>query len=151
VLGFTFQEMAAHPEQQRVIKRDKSIIPQALEEYLRAFGVVETFRYLTRDYEFHGNQLKKGERVVIHTSYSSRDDTFYENPHEIDFNRKETRHLTLAAGPHRCLGAHLARREFQIALEEWSTRVPEFRLTEGAEAIVHAVGVMGVDYLPLSW
>jgi len=151
VLGFSFREMAMRPEQQREIRASAEIVPHAVEEYLRAFGVVQTSRYLTRDFEFHGFKWKKGERVVIHTSLGSRDDTFYDNPHEIDFHRRETRHLSLAAGPHRCLGAHLARRELSIALEEWARRVPEFRITNGEQTVVHALGVMGVDHLPLSW
>ena len=151
VLGFTFKELATRPEQQRELRKDPAFINSAVEEYLRAFGVVNTSRFLTQDFEFHGLKFHKGDRVSITTGLASRDGTAYERPNEIDFSRRDVRNLTLSAGPHRCLGSHLARREFMIALQEWMKRVPEFRLKEGETPIAHATGVWGVDYLPLVW
>jgi cytochrome P450 len=69
----------------------------------------------------------------------------------VDFEREKVSHITFAAGPHRCLGSHLARREIRIALEEWLDRVPSFSITPGKKAVTHALGVFGVTSLPLSW
>jgi cytochrome P450 len=150
-LGFTFRELAFTPELQRELRADSGIIPDAVEEFVRAFGVVTTSRFLTRDHEFHGVTLREGDRVVIPLGLASRDDRVYENPHAIDFRRRNNRNISFSAGPHRCLGSHLARREFKIALEEWMARVPEFRVKDGEKTAVHTTGVWGVDHLPLVW
>lgn len=150
-LGFTFREMATQPEQQRQLRADPELIVSAVEEYVRAFGVVTTNRYVTEDAEFHGIQLRKGDRVSIPLGLASRDSHAYDEPHKIDFMRRNTRNMSFGGGPHRCLGSHLARREFKIALEEWTNRIPEFRVKEGESPVVHSTGVWGVDYLPLTW
>ena len=69
----------------------------------------------------------------------------------LDFDRDNVRHITFGAGPHRCIGSHLARVEIRIALEEWLARVPEFRTPEGKPPVVRANGVWGVSSLPLAW
>ena len=150
-LGFTFRELAEKPVLQAQLRADPAIIPDAVEEFIRAFGVVTTSRYLTRDAEFHGVLLKKGDIVSVPFGVGSRDADEYPDPHKIDFARENTRNISFSAGPHRCIGSHLARREFKIALEEWTTRVPQFRLKPGETPVVHSMGVWGVDYLPLVW
>ena len=72
-------------------------------------------------------------------------------PTTFRLDRPQNRHLTFIAGPHRCIGSHLARREFRIALEEWSARMPEFRIKPGDQPRVQAESVWGVSYLPLVW
>ena len=150
-LGFTFRELAQRPELQRQMRADPAIIPDAVEEFIRAFGVVTSCRYLTRDYELAGVKMRKGDIVTIPFGVASRDETEYRDPHVIDFKRENTRNISFAAGPHRCIGSHLARREFKIALEEWMTRVPEFRIRPDTQPVVHSVGVWGVDDLRLAW
>lgn len=150
-LGFTFRELARRPELQNQLREHPELVPDALEECIRAFGTVVSSRFLTRDYEFHGVKMRKGDRVAIPFGLASRDDQEYPDPNTLDFNRENTRNISFAAGPHRCIGSHLARREFKIALEEWTARVPEFRIKAGEKPIAHGTGVWGVDYLPLTW
>ena len=60
-------------------------------------------------------------------------------------------HLAFGAGPHRCPGAHLARLELRITLEEWHRRIPDYELA-GQEPISEYVGpVAGLAALPLRW
>jgi cytochrome P450 len=150
-LGFTFKELAARPELQQQLRARPEIIPDAVEELIRAFGVVTTRRYLSQDYEFHGVKMKKGDVVSVPLGLASRDDREYADPHLVDFSRPNTRNISFSAGPHRCIGSHLARREIKIALEEWTTRVPEFRIKAGETPITHSEHLLGVDYLPLVW
>jgi cytochrome P450 len=150
-LGFTFRELAERPELQQQLRVEPGLIPDAVEEFVRAFGVVVDYRYLSQDYEFHGARMRKGDLVELPLGVGSRDPHEYPDPHRIDFKRENTRSITFAAGPHRCIGSHLARREFRIALEEWTTRVPEFRIKPGDQPRVQAESVWGVSYLPLVW
>jgi cytochrome P450 len=150
-LGFIFKHLAEHPEDQRRLRREPAAIPAAVEEMLRAYAVVTTTRRVTRDIEFHGVTMREGDRIILPMTITARDGEEYDNPNKVDFDRENVRHITFGAGPHRCIGSHLARIEIRIALEEWLSRVPEFGIPEGKRAIVQANGVWGLTSLPLDW
>src|SRR3546814_10638693 len=71
-----------------------------------------------------------GDYVAVSTSVVGRDPTFYSDPQEVRFDRKAP-HMSLGSGIHKCLGMHLARLELQIAVEEFVTTLPEFRIKDG--------------------
>ncbi len=150
-MGFIFKHLAENLDHQRLLRADPSRIPDAVEEMLRAYPVVNCNRFVTRDVEFHGVTFKKGDNVSCPTMLAGRDDREFADPHKIDFDRPSPRHITFSAGPHRCLGSHLARRELKIAIEEWLARVPEFSVKPGFTPPTHSFGVCGVDDLPLVW
>ena len=150
-LGFFFMHLAKDQEHQRLLREKPELIPDAIEEILRAHAIVTTVRRLTKDISFHGVELKKGESVVLPMALSSRDEREYECPHKIDFEREAYSHITFSSGPHRCVGSHLARRELKIALELWLTRIPQFKIKPGETPVTHTSAVLGVDYLPLVW
>jgi len=151
MLGFIFKYLAENPEQQRLLRREPELIGNAMEEMIRALAPVTTTRVVTRDIDFHGVRLKKDDRINLPLPVAARDERECERPNEIDFRRERFRHITFGDGPHVCIGAHLARREIKIALEEWLTRVPEFRIADGQQPKVHAHGVWGLSSLPLTW
>ncbi len=150
-LGFMFKHLAENPGHQQQLRDHPEQIGEAVEEYLRAYPIVTSFRLITRDVVFHGVQLKAGERIALSLPLAGRDGEAFANPDVVDFSREKLDHISFAAGPHRCLGSHLARRELRVALEEWLTRVPPFRVKPGERPETHAQGVFGVDYLPLVW
>jgi len=151
MLGYIFKHLAEHPEDQQRLRDNPDLIPNAVEELLRAYPIVVSGRLVTRDLEFHGVQMKKGDVVVLGTMFAGRDGQEFANPDRVDFDREKVSHITFAAGPHRCVGSHLARRELRIAIEEWLRRVPPFRIKEGEAGVTHSLGVFGVSRLPLSW
>ncbi|WP_340053216.1 cytochrome P450 [Pseudomonas sp. JAI120] len=150
-LGFHYQYLAEHPELQARLRKDPSLIPQTVEELLRRFSIVITHRRATEDTEIAGVQIKAGDWITIHTPISALDDTIHQSPTTVDIDRPNKMHMTFSFGAHICLGMHLARRELIIALEEWVSRVPDFRITEGAPLRTHGGGVYGVDELHLEW
>jgi cytochrome P450 len=77
------------------------------------------------------------------------DDEFPEAS-RVDFAREANRHLAFGAGPHRCLGSHLARLEQRVALEEWHRRIPDYRIADGIE-IRCSPGIRQAEILPLVW
>jgi cytochrome P450 len=95
--------------------------------------------------------MKAGDRVLLSIPAADRDPSQFADAGAFDVDRSNNRHLAFAAGPHRCLGSHLARLELQIAVEEWHRRIPEYRLADDAEVTFHVGGVAGVDALPLEW
>lgn len=150
-LGFHFKHLAEHPALQERLRRDPAIIPQAVEELLRRFAIVTMQRRATQDTELAGTQIKAGDWITLCTAMAATDETEYEDPMTVDFDRKNKAHVTLAFGAHTCLGMHLARLELTIALQEWTTRLPVFRLQANSVPRVHGGGVFGVDELQLEW
>ena len=150
-LGFFFKYLASHPEKRQELIDNPAILPDAIDEMLRVFASVNGSRLLTRDLEFAGVQMKKGDRVYFATIAANRDAEEFDDPSTVDFHRSANRHLTFAAGPHRCIGSHLARRELKIAIEEWLKRIPDFAIKPGSVMPAHAGGVWGIENLPLYW
>ena len=151
MLGFIFKYLAEHPEQQQLLRNDRSLIPNAVEELMRAFPIIITGRLVTRDIDFHGVQMKKGDTVCTATPLAGRDAREFPDPDRIDFTREKVSHISFAAGPHRCIGSHLARRELKIAIEIWLDQIPPFRIADGQRAVTSGLNVLAVDKLPLAW
>jgi cytochrome P450 len=150
-LGFSFAYLARNPEHRKALGADPAVVPSAVEELLRAFSVVNPARTATRDLEFAGVCLQEGDRVLLSTVLANRDPAEFDDPTDVRFDRPSNRHLAFGAGPHRCLGSHLARCELKVALEEFHRRIPDYRIADGAVIRAHGGGAMGVDHLPLTW
>ena len=148
--GLHFYHLATHPQQQQQLRDDPALIPIAMEELLRAYAPVTTFRICTKQTQIHGVTIMPGDKVAMTTPLAARDPSVYANPDVIDFDRAAT-HVTFGYGSHRCLGANLARREIQIAYEEVLKALPPFRLKPGAIVPFRTGGVIHVEALPLVW
>ncbi len=150
-LGWSFGFLATHPDQRRQLVEEPALIPEAVEELLRYHSFVNDGRYITRDVEFAGVSMKAGERIMLPTAAAGRDAAQFADPDVVDFHRPNNRHLAFAAGPHRCVGSHLARLEMRIALEVWHARIPDYTLQPGTSPEFHGGGVAGPDHLRLTW
>lgn len=145
-----FRRMALQPEIQHQIRDDPGIINTAVEEFLRTQPILSSGRRASRDFEWHGVQIKAGDSFSCLNPAGNFDPTVFANPREFDPTRKPNRHFTFVAGVHLCLGAPLARRELRILLEEWFKRIPEFRVKPGADTTVFP-GLLSIRNLPLVW
>ena len=72
--------------------------------------------------------MREGDIAWLGLAQANRDPRRFERPDEFVIDRTFKKHLGFGAGAHRCLGAHLARVELIIVLEEWLQRIPDFRL-----------------------
>ncbi|MGO8856815.1 MAG: cytochrome P450 [Steroidobacteraceae bacterium] len=150
-MGFMAHFLATHPEHTKQLVDKPEIIPQAVDEMLRRFGVSATARVLTRDFEYKGVHFKKGDRVYVFGALYGLDDRKFERPLEVDFQRASTIHAGFGSGAHRCPGSFLARTELRAFLEEWLRRIPRFRIKAGAQVTFSPGQVNSVRYLPLVW
>jgi cytochrome P450 len=150
-LGYGLRHLATHPEHRRRLVEEPELIPKAAEELLRAYSIVNTARDVAEDTEVAGCPVRKGDVVIVSFPAAGRDDNAYENAKEVDFDRPVINHLAFGAGPHRCLGSHLARHELVVAYEEWHKRIPEYRLDEDAQQLEASGGMMTLNTLPLTW
>jgi cytochrome P450 len=150
MLSFTFQCLGERPDLQRRLVAEPELVPPAVEELLRAHAIVNTARIVTQDVSFAGVEMAAGDKVLLATALASRDEEEFPSATEIVIERQGNRHLAFGAGPHRCLGSHLARLEVRIAIDELLDRIPTFRLAP-EPIVAHGGGVLGIDRLPIEW
>lgn len=150
-LGWTFRYLATHDDARRRVVDSPQDVPAMVEEFLRLYPVVaKERRQCGRDVDFHGVQMKAGDRVVALLSLANRDEVEFPNGQAADFDRTVNRHLTFGVGPHRCIGSHLARSEMIVALEEWHRRIPEYWISDPSQIRFHG-GIIAISTLPLAW
>jgi cytochrome P450 len=146
-----FRRMALDQDLQARLRADPSLIHTAVEEFLRMQPLVNSGRMLKRDIEWHGVSMKAGDWVTVYNSVGNFDPDQFANPRIFDPRRPANRHFTLAGGVHLCLGAHLARRELRVLLEEWFLRIRQpFGVRPGADTTI-APGLLSIRNLPLVW
>ena len=134
-LGNAMFALLTHPGQLAAIARDRSLIPNAVEECMRFDGgVIFMSRLLTEDVELRGTKMRAGENVFLGMGAANRDPDIFEDPHRFDIHREAKRHLGFGFGPHQCIGASLARIEMRIAFEELLDAFSSMELVPGAEA-----------------
>jgi len=118
-----------HPFQRRLLLDDPTLIPSAVEESLRMFPAFAHFRRTaTKDTELAGQEIKKGDKVIMWYPSSNRDETRYEDPDRFDVRRNPEHQAFGAGGRHFCLGSALARLELKVLLEETLARYPEMEI-----------------------
>ena len=142
--------LARHPEEFVRLCADRSLIPSAVEELLRFASPVWFFRRTAAcETAIRGTRIAAGEKVVVWFAAANRDPDQYPSPHELDVGRNPTDHLTFGrGGPHFCLGAHLAKLELRLFLEEFVDRVSFIELTGRPERI-RSNFVNGLKRLPV--
>ncbi|HXZ62851.1 MAG TPA: cytochrome P450 [Acidimicrobiales bacterium] len=105
-------------------------------------------RTATRACKLGGHVIEAGEKVVVWEGSANRDPRHFDRPDEFDLRRDPNTHLSFGHGVHFCLGAHLARLEIRVALEELLASVDGFALAgpvEWTRSNRHA----GIRHLPL--
>jgi len=145
------QWLSDNPEERDRLRQDPSLIPGAIEEFLRLYTPgLAIARTVTRDVEFFGYEFKEGQRVLLLNSAANRDPRKFEDPLTMKFGRENVRdHIAFGSGPHRCLGAPVARLELRIIFEELLQRIPDFEIVK--DEVVeypHKGGTLGFAKVP---
>src|SRR5277367_763641 len=138
-----------YPEQRALLLEDlDGRIGGAVEEIVRyASPVMFMRRSLTRDYTMNGQDYREGDKAVLFYYSGNRDEAVFRDPERFDITRIPNPHVGFGgAGPHFCLGAHLARRELTVMLRELLTRVPD--ITAGEPDRLLSSFVNGIKRLP---
>ncbi|MCO5793833.1 MAG: cytochrome P450 [Blastomonas sp.] len=143
--------LARNPERRQEIIDNPDNINAQVEELLRVFSVTFSGRTVAQDVEVRGVQMKKGDKVTSILPACNYDPDVFPNPTVVDFNRPKKIILAFTVGIHSCMGAHLARLEIKIALQEWLKRIPDFKVRPGAETVYRPGGVIGPESVPLVW
>jgi cytochrome P450 len=141
--------LLSHGDQFRALAEDPSLLPVAIEEFLRwGSPVIAEARTVTEDLVFHGQAMHEGERVVVWGAACNRDPALFDAPETFDIGRQPNRHLSFAYGEHFCLGAHLARLVLRVEFEEFFARFSAVEQT-GDAVRVRSNFLGGLKHLPV--
>jgi cytochrome P450 len=151
-LGYIFHHLATHEEDRRRIIEDPSRTPAAIEEFIRLYPLVfQDGRMVKSDIDFHGCPMRKGEVVWLGLASANRDPRKFDDPDSFVMDRPNVgHHLGFGAGPHRCLGMHLARHELLIVLNEWHKRIPDYEIA-ATGPLMERGSQLSLRTLPLRW
>ncbi len=150
LIGWSGKVLADNPDQRRKIARDRSLIPNAIEELLRyETPAPHVGRYVTREVEVNDQTVPADSVVLFLIGAANRDDRRYTDPDRFDVERNVGQHLTFGYGIHFCLGAALARLEGRIALDEVLDRFPEWEVDEDSTRLSPTSTVRGFETLPV--
>lgn len=126
--------------------------PRATEEFLRhespSYGL---YRTVTRDATFHGQPLRKGDKVILMFPAAGLDPVVFDDAEGVDFSRTGNRHMAFGLGPHRCLGSHHARIMFQVMMSEVLRRIPDFKISGEVERFKDGGDVYAIRHLPVTF
>jgi cytochrome P450 len=144
--------LLTHPEQAELLRSDPSLLPGAVEEFLRFDAPVEfaPFRFAAGDLELAGTTIRRGDIVQLALTSAGRDGADLER---LDVARPDPRHVSFGHGIHYCLGAPLARLEGAVAIGALLRRFPDLELAVPvAELQWHPFGITrGPVTLPVRW
>jgi cytochrome P450 len=125
--------LLSNPPQLALVRQDESLMGNAIEESLRLEPAAATVdRYATRDIDFGGAGIARGDLVTISITAANRDPASFVDPDAFRVTRPNAKqHLAFAHGPHVCIGMHLARLEAHTAVSRVLERLPNLRLDPG--------------------
>jgi len=149
-IGAGLWHLAQHPGDRKRLATEPGLMETGVEELLRAYAPVTMARLVSQDFDFHGQQFKEGEWVLLPFPAANRDPSVFADPGRVDLDRDaRRRHAAFGMGMHHCLGAPLATMELQVALEEWLARYPDFELADPGAVTWSRGQIRGPRNLPV--
>lgn len=150
MIGNALRALLEHPEELARFVAHPELAAGAVEELLRYDSpVLAAPRWIRHDRELGGQQLKRGQRIILWLGAANRDPDAFPDPDRLDLRRKATRQVSFGHGAHYCLGAPLARLEARIALAAILRRLPELELGDGPLEPVPGYLLHGMVKMPL--
>ena len=150
-IGSALWHLASHDADRKRLVAEPELVPNAIEEFLRAYSPVTMARIVAEDTDVGSATMRAGDRVLMAFPAANRDPNAFEDADQVIIDRERNRHVAFGAGIHRCVGSNLARMEMRIAIETWLARIPEFHL-EDPSAVTWAGGqVRGPRHLPVTF
>lgn len=143
------QALAHQPELLGQLQRGEVWDTMADEIIRWATPAIYFRRTATRDFEFHGKQVRQGQKVLYWFLSGNRDETAFSDPFRVDLARTVNRHVAFGqGGPHVCLGMWLARLEVRVLFEELAKRIRRIE-PAGEQKFLRSNFVGGIKELPV--
>ncbi|MYB03028.1 MAG: cytochrome P450, partial [Acidimicrobiaceae bacterium] len=129
LVSWGLHHLGTHPEDRTRLIEDPSLIPVAVEEFLRFYSPSETLtRTASRDVELGGRQIRRGDIVMISWVTANHDPAVFDDPGKIRIDRDANKHLAFGLGGHRCIGSSIARIESELMLRDVLTRMGDYEI-----------------------
>lgn len=153
LIGNALIALFRNPNQLQLLRSDLSLMPNAVEEFLRYDSSVQlTGRHAMEAADIAGIELPKGRNVIALLAAANRDPAAFEHPDQLDITREKIKPLSFGGGIHLCLGAQLARIEAAEALSALFQRLPDLELTDYEQPEwKQTITLRGVTRLPATW
>ena len=153
--GNVLLALCEEPGLRKQLVADPDLVTKGTDEFIRFFTpTLGLARTVSRDTEFHGENLRQGDRAILMWAAANRDPAVFEEPETFDLHRANARkHMAFGVGIHRCLGSHFARMMFQVMIEQVLERLPDFELAGEPERFqdagdVYAVRKLSIRFTP---
>ncbi|GAA3673621.1 cytochrome P450 [Lentzea roselyniae] len=144
-----------HPDQLAKLREHPELVENAVEELLRYLSIISmgVSRHAKEDVTIGAATIREGETVVVSVPAVNRDETQYDDPHELRVDRPRGHHVAFGHGIHQCLGQQLARVEMAVGFTELLRRLPALRLAVPADEVPLRtdMSIYGVHALPVTW
>jgi cytochrome P450 len=154
-IGLTAFMLLANPDQWQALVDDPGLVPNAVEETLRAAraGGGAMVRYARTDLDVDGVTIKAGELVLLDIGAGNHDPAVFDEPDRVDITRSAAGHVAFGYGARYCIGAPLARIELQAVFSQLVSRFPSMRLAVDAEKLRVRTDTLagGLTELPVGW
>jgi cytochrome P450 len=139
--GILAHTLLSHPEQFDRLKKDRSLIPAAVEECIRYEGIGNLIvRQAAEDTEVCGTLVPKGAIMFLMHGVTNRDPGRWSNPDVFDIDRPPQQQIQFGNGPHACIGQHLARFMLARYVEHLIDDLPGLRWDPGLDAVPKITG-----------
>ena len=127
-MGIALTALLNNPDILDAVRRDRSLLRAAIDESVRWAPTDPMFsRFVMRDIEFFGAKIPAGSVLHLSLGCANRDPARWEDPDAYDPTRTPRPHLGFGAGPHVCLGMHVARAEMATGIGALLDRLPNLR------------------------
>ena len=132
-----------HPDVRTRLIEDPALRASAREEFLRVFSPAPaTARTAAQTVDVGGRTIAVGSRVLLSWTAANRDPSVFADPDSVDVARPNNRHVAFGAGPHRCIGAPLARSTFDAIIDVVLDRIPDYTVDRSAASRYARVGAV---------
>ncbi len=155
VIAGGIEQLLRHRQHWEAVKADRSRIQPTVEEMLRWVSPIKNMcRTMTRDYEFGGASLAKGDQVLLMYESANYDETHFDDPETFIPDREPNDHVAFGVGSHFCLGSNLARLELRVMLDRVLDRIPDLALASDAPLerrrnnFISGIEKMPVEFAP---
>jgi cytochrome P450 len=147
LLSFALRIIGERPDIQERLRSDRDLVPNFIEETLRIESPLRAqFRMARVTTTVAGVPIQAGSTLLLLPGAANRDPHMFENPAEFDLDRENARyHVTFGHGVHHCAGAHLARAEGRVTINQILDRTSNITISEATHG---PAGARRYEYLP---
>jgi cytochrome P450 len=150
--AWTLYRLGKDPQLRDRLRADRSLLKPAFDEFLRFDCPVQGIaRKIPEDTDLNEFVLRGGKRIWIALAAANRDPEVFSDPDVLDIDRNAKRHLGFGAGPHRCLGSHIARLWWEEMITAVLDRIPDYVIDDENVRLYPAGAINGLAALPVTF